>query len=298
MTRKSVNYASSTVRLDSPALRPDSDAKANGTQARKSSSPNRERNLKPYACWESLISDQILPRLLLVHDQAPRRDNQSTLFTDEQIREFCAMSLSENSAAARLYLEALQEAGHSLETLCLHLLTPAARLLGADWVDDQCDFLDVTLGVGRMQQLLTLCCPVAERPVIDIRHRILLATAPGDQHVFGVEMLGTMLRKAGWDVTIQNGPSTKRLAASVADHWYGVVGLALSAESGLQDIGRSIEDMRRVSRNPHLAIMVGGPVFAGHPERAVQVGADSLADDALAAVNLAKKLLKRQSEAV
>jgi methanogenic corrinoid protein MtbC1 len=42
--------------------------------------------------------------------------------------------------------------------------------------------------------------------------------------------------------------------------------------------------------------MVGGPVFTGHPERAVQVGADSLADDALAAVTLAKKLLKKQAE--
>ncbi|NDA46377.1 MAG: cobalamin B12-binding domain-containing protein [Alphaproteobacteria bacterium] len=298
MIRKSVNYASPSVRPDNPVVRPESDGKPNGTQSRKSSTPNRERNLKPYARWESLISDQILPRLMLVHDQASRREDQSAPLSEDQIREFCTLSLSADGSAARLYFEALQAAGHSFETLCLHLLTPAARLLGADWVDDECDFMDVTLGVGRMQQLLSLCCPVAERPVIDIRHRILLATAPGEQHVFGIEMLGTMLRKAGWDVTIQHGPSIKRLAASVAEHWYGVVGLALSTESGLQDVGRSIEDMRRTSRNPDLAIMVGGPIFAGHPERAVQVGADSLADDALAAVNLAKKLLKRQSEAV
>ena len=298
MIRKSVNYASPSVRPENPVVRPDADGKPNGSQSRKSSTPNRERNLKPYAQWESLISDQILPRLMLVHDQASRREDQSAPLSEDQIREFCTLSLSADGSAARLYFESLQAAGHSFETLCLHLLTPAARLLGADWVDDECDFMDVTLGVGRMQQLLSLCCPVAERPVIDIRHRILLATAPGEQHVFGIEMLGTMLRKAGWDVTIQHGPSIKRLAASVAEHWYGVVGLALSTESGLQDVGRSIEDMRRTSCNPDLAIMVGGPIFAGHPERAVQVGADSLANDALAAVNLAKKLLKRQSEAV
>ena len=124
---------------------------------------------------------------------------------------------------------------------------------------------------------------------------ILLATAPGEQHVFGVDMVGKLMRAAGWDVAIRKGPNIKEIAAAVAADWYGVVGVALSAEEGLEEIGRSIDEMRRVSRNRHLGIMVGGPVFTGHPERAVQVGADGVADDAPAAVILAKKLLLMQA---
>ena len=291
MIRKSVNYAS-------PQTQSESESKVHSAQARKSTSPNRKRNLKPYAKWENLISDQILPRLSLVHDQAASSIDQVSPFAEDQISEFCRLSVSEDGSAARRYFEALQGDGHLFETLCLHLLTPAARRLGKGWVDDECDFIEVTLGVGRMQQLLTLCCPPPDRSVIDARHRILLTTAVGEQHVFGTEMLASFMRKAGWDVTVQQGPSIQHIALAVRDHWYGVVGLSLSSEKGLADVGRSIENMRRLSLNPKLAIMVGGPAFSGHPQRAVQVGADSLADDALAAVNLAKKLLKRQADAL
>ena len=289
MIRKSVNYASLPVYSDS-------DSKAHALQSRKSSSPNRKRNLKPYKKWENLISDQILPHLLLVHDQVTGANDRTSPFSDDHIREFCRLSVSEDGSAARHYFEALQAEGHLIESLFLHLLTPAARMLGNDWVEDNCDFIEVTLGVGRMQQLLALCCPPCERPVVDMRHCILLATAPGEQHVFGVEMLGHLMRNAGWDVMIQQGPGIQQIAMAVKEHWYGVVGISLSSEKGLADVARSIEEMRHNSMNPKLAIMVGGPVFTGHPERAVQVGADSLADDALAAVTLAKKLLKKQAE--
>ena len=123
----------------------------------------------------------------------------------------------------------------------------------------------------------------------------MLATAPGEQHVFGIDMVGKLMRGAGWDVAIRKGPSVKEIAAAVAADWYAVVGVALSAEDGLEEIGRSIDEMRRVSRNKHIGVMVGGPVFTGHPERAIQVGADGVADDAPAAVILAKKLLLMQA---
>ena len=242
-----------------------------------------------------VIAQQIVPRLLLIHKNAGRADSGAAAFTKDEITEFGDLTMAPDSSAARAYFARMQARGHSLETLFVHLLAPTARRLGEYWEQDLCDFVDVTIGVARLQELLTIFGAADDIPVVDLQHRVLLATAPGEQHVFGIEMVGKLMRASGWEVATRKGPSIKEIAADVTSEWYAVVGVALSADAGLEEIGRSIDEMRRVSRNKHIGVMVGGPVFTGHPERAVQVGADGVADDAPAAVILAKKLLLMQA---
>jgi methanogenic corrinoid protein MtbC1 len=246
----------------------------------------------------SVIAQQIVPRLLLIHKNARVDGDTGETFTSEEITEFGDLTMAPDSSAARAYFEKMQASGHSLDTLFVHLLAPTARRLGEYWDQDLCDFVDVTIGVSRLQELLTIFGAADDIPLIDLQHRVLLATAPGEQHVVGIDMVGKLMRASGWDTTVRKGPSIKEIAADVAAEWYAVVGVALSAEEGLEEIGRSIDEMRRVSRNKHIGVMVGGPVFTGHPERAIQVGADGVADDAPAAVILAKKLLLMQARMV
>jgi len=245
-----------------------------------------------------VIAEQIVPKLLLIHKHTRLDDGGANAFSKDEITEFGNLAMGADSAAARAYFEKMRARGHSLDTLFVHLLAPTARRLGEYWEQDLCDFIDVTIGVARLQELLTIFGSADDIPLIDLQHRVLLATAPDEQHVFGIDMVGKLMRAAGWDVTIRKGPSIKDVAAAVAGDWYAVVGVALSAEAGLEKIGRSIDEMRRVSRNKHIGVMVGGPAFTGHPERAVQVGADGVADDAPAAVILAKKLLLMQARMV
>ncbi len=258
---------------------------------------HRQQHRQGRGRLEGVIADQILPRLLLVHEATRRPDLGPGSFTAQEIAEFGALTVAADNLGARAFFDDMCTRGHSIETLFVHLLAPTARHLGQNWIDDSCDFLDVTIGVARLQELLMIYGAADDSPAIDPRHRVLLATAPGEQHVFGVDMLGKLMRGAGWDVTIRKAPSAREIAAAVSSDWYGVVGIALSADAGLEDMGQSITEIRRVSRNRQIAVMVGGPAFTGHPERAVQVGADSLADDASAAVILAKKLLLMQGEA-
>ncbi len=49
--------------------------------------------------------------------------------------------------------------------------------------------------------------------------------------------------------------------------------------------------MRRASRNRGMSVIVGGPVFALHPERAAEAGADGTARDAREAPVLASRLV-------
>ena len=102
------------------------------------------------------------------------------------------------------------------------------------------------------------------------------------------------MRAAGWDLHIQKNITAAQGAAEVAEQWFGVVGIALSVESELETVARTIKEIRLSSFNQSVAVIVGGPVFTANPDLAVQVGADATAADAPTAAILAKKLLLRQ----
>ena len=182
--------------------------------------------------------------------------------------------------------------GHSIESLFANLLAPTARHLGELWDQDRCDFVDVTLGVARLQEMLEIFGATHCRPITDRHHRVLLISTPDEKHMFGVEMVARFMVGAGWEVEIEKGPQVRqRAVAAVAAEWFTVAGVTLSRETGLEFVAEVIDGIRRASLNRAVRIMVGGPAFAHHPELVAQVGADAAAPDAPTAVLLAKKLL-------
>ena len=237
-----------------------------------------------------VITQEIIPRLRLIHhnDEIPE---SARPFSLDEVSEFGVLAIGAEAAAPIAYLEKLRAKGHSIESLFLNLLAPTARRLGELWDEDRCDFVDVTLGVARLQEMLQIFGSNHGRPIADVHHRALLISTPEEKHMFGVEMVAKFMRGAGWEVEIERGLHARQNAAAVAAQWFGVVGVTLSCEAGLETVAEVIDSVRRASLNRSLRIMVGGPAFTHHPELVAQVGADAAAPDAPTAVLLAKKLL-------
>ena len=70
------------------------------------------------------------------------------------------------------------------------------------------------------------------------------------------------------------------LAATEADilrmaktQWFDVVGLSASVREQFPDLKRMIDEVRSVSLNPHVGIMIGSPVFNQNPELIDDLGA-------------------------
>jgi methanogenic corrinoid protein MtbC1 len=241
-----------------------------------------------------VLSGQIVPRLQMLHHDV-RRVAPAQIPGPEEITEFGALAMAPDADGAMAYFERMRAKGHSLETLFVHFLAPTATHLGELWEQDRCDFVDVTLGVARLQELLDIFGSTETRRIIDMHHRSLLATIPGERHLFGVDMVATFMRGAGWDVSVEKGAGPDEIANLVATEWVGVFGMTLSAETGLDMVARSVEGVRRSSVNRSISVIVGGPAFAKTPELVAQVGADAAAGDAPTAVILAKKLLVMQT---
>lgn len=247
---------------------------------------NRER-------LSSVVFDDIVPRLQMLHHELSANDSERA-FTQKEISDFGDTLIGDDGAAVQDFLQHMRGRGHSEETLLLGLMSETARYLGALWEDDHCTFIDVTIGVARLQKLLCVFSRVREPAFSDGEHRVVLCALAGERHLFGLDMVACFMRHDSWDVELQKGLESQDIAAVVADSHFAILGLTLSAESGLEPLCRAIRAARVASINPAIGVLVGGPLFRKHPKLVSQVGADAMASDAASASLLAKKLLLRQ----
>jgi methanogenic corrinoid protein MtbC1 len=212
---------------------------------------------------------------------------------DLRLMDLTSLVLDHEASVARSYARAMRMRGIGLETLWLDVLAPAARRLGELWLNDVCSFVDVTAGVGCLQDLLHASAHSGQMPVRDVvqSKRILLAAAPNERHSFGLAMVAAFFRQAGWFVRLEGALSDVDLAQEVKRNWFAVIGISESDETRLNELAALIRTLRRVSRNAAVRIMVGGPLFTHKPELARQVGADATAFDGRQAVQQAQRFL-------
>jgi methanogenic corrinoid protein MtbC1 len=151
----------------------------------------------------------------------------------------------------------------------------------------------MTVGVGRLQQIMRALSPAFGADVSPPAHgrRILLAPAPGEQHTFGLSMVTEFFMRAGWDVASTTGMHAENLLEWVQSEWFDVLGFSKGSALRVDDLAAAVTQARRHSRNGAMVVMVGGPLFAMHPEYIALVGADGTARDAETAPGAAEMLL-------
>ncbi|UZK69067.1 cobalamin B12-binding domain-containing protein [Sphingomonas sp. S1-29] len=243
-----------------------------------------------------IVSNEIVPRLLKLHAEvvpaAPpiKVVIEALVPTSADITGLAHIVLGSDLEAAAAYVLMMRERGLSMETLFVELLEPAARLLGEMWDRDDCDFIDVTLGVARLQKLLAIFNETHVLPGLDTHRTVLMAMTPGDQHFFGITMVERFLTAAGWQVRTELEGTYEDIANVAKQNWFAVVGLTAGSERQLESMRTTIAQIRRESRNQAIGVMVGGPMFTANPELARDVGADDTAPNAPAAVLVAQKL--------
>ncbi len=188
----------------------------------------------------------------------------------------------------------LLEAGVPLERVCLDLLAPAARALGDMWEEDQVDFLEVTLGLGRMQRVVR---DIGRRvsaltPMSSDAGQVFLCAMPDEQHSLGLAMLAEFFVADGWGVTVGHPLGNSDVVHEVGAHWYDVVGLSAGVTQRIPKIAELVAGVRAASLNADLAIMVGGRAFLNDPSLVDRVGADASAPDAAQGPMVARTLVQ------
>jgi methanogenic corrinoid protein MtbC1 len=240
------------------------------------------------------IQHEIIPRLMLAHRTPIECDVPPEVATvqvsAEEVATFGQLILTRSEEQALACITRMRAAGAPIEAIYLDLLAPAARYLGELWEDDLCDFTDVTIGLGRLQKMLRdLNTEVeATRNPTANGLSILLAPTPGEQHTFGLAMVAELFRKQGWEVV--GGPYELADSPQVltGHRAFDVVGFSLATSVNLNNLKKTIAEVRKASKNKGVCIMVGGPLFTLHPEYGSDIGADLVASDAQQAPSLVR----------
>ncbi len=201
---------------------------------------------------------------------------------------------------ARDFLINRRLSGLPLTAINLNLLAPAARHMGELWNRDEWDFNAVTLGVANIQKLMRELAKLASDEVEQLghHHRALLAPVEGENHTFGLSMLGDFFGRDGWDVW--GGPGTKqdKLLSLAGSQFFDIVGLSIADERWLENARSTIAGIRRVSKNPNVKIMMGGPLVNKEPTLAAQLGADATGVNGAEALRTALTVIAPDSTAV
>jgi methanogenic corrinoid protein MtbC1 len=241
------------------------------------------------------IESAVIPRLLMAHGTnstaRPIVTGSSAAIGPASVQSFVKLLMDHDSGVAAEFVDDLLLRGMPMEIVLLDLMAPAARLLGEMWTADLCDFVDVTLGLSRMQQMLRKFSGSmdSETDGSGAGHAALLVPAPGEQHTFGLRIAEEFLLRDGWDVRCNLRASHAEMLELVAASYYDFIGFTLSGEVLLQALTSAIADARRSSQTRSIRVMVGGVIFSEHPEFLGQVGADAIARDAHDAVRQARQ---------
>ena len=243
-----------------------------------------------------ILESAILPRLLAAHGLMPKeREPATTVPAPDHlnVEALVPMALDGEANALLDHVDALLRDGMTVDSLFVDLLAPAARYLGELWEDDRCDFIEVTMGLWRLQEVvreISARLPPDRRPDCGSRHA-LFAAMPGEQHSFGTVLIDETFRRDGWKTEALLDSTRPELIERIARDWFDVVGLTVSRDCNIDPLPHLIRALRSVSRNPRIVVMVGGRVFMGDPSLAAAVGADGTAPDAVRAVATAGSLV-------
>lgn len=166
-------------------------------------------------------------------------------------------------------------------------LETTARLLGRDWVDDSCDFIDVTIGSARLQEMATcLSATFREAPCSPEAPNALILTPNGEQHTLMPHLIGLLFDSLGWSSQVLDSQATKTrlLPRGVEAADIACIGWSNTRLAG--EFKTLVQDVRRLRDPRKLPLVVGGAAALESVDFLVGLGIDCICDSIYSAVRI------------
>lgn len=244
-----------------------------------------------------LIESQIIPRLLQAHPHAGAANSQHFALaytpTEAEVIAFSELCVSRGAEDVLSFVEGLLLNDVNSDSIFLNLIAPAARHLGLMWDQELADFTQVTMGLLRMHQIThRIGYEYQSGPQkAGASKRIMLASAPGSQHILGLAMVSEFFRKSGWQIVVEITNTPSELYAAAKNEWFDLIGLSVGLTQQLDGLQELVITLKQTSRNPKIPVLLGGPAFLSHSVTAQSLGADAISTDALEGIQIASLLV-------
>jgi len=149
---------------------------------------------------------------------------------------------------------------------------------------------ELLLSARAMRAGMELLEPLLVSSGVEPKGKVVLGTVKGDVHSIGKDLVGIMLKGAGFDI-IDLGVDVppERFAEAVGKEEVEIVGMSALLSTTLPNMGTTIEVLDTARLRQRVKVMIGGALVT--QDYADRIGADGYAVNAAEAVNKAKELL-------
>jgi 5-methyltetrahydrofolate--homocysteine methyltransferase len=220
---------------------------------------------------------------------APRREAVPT--TDDPELEALREALV---AGERGRLEAevrgLLERGVPAQRILNDGMLPAMEFVGERFRSSEIFVPEVLLSARAMNEALRLVDPLLTTDAREAGACVLIGTVEGDMHDIGKNLVAILLRGVGFEVRdLGVDISPQEFVREVQQTKPDIVGISALLTTTMPTMKRTIDALRDAGLRGDVKVMVGGaPV---NRKFADDIGADGYAEDAGAAVELARELM-------
>ncbi|MFZ5633007.1 MAG: cobalamin B12-binding domain-containing protein [Bacillota bacterium] len=201
-----------------------------------------------------------------------------------------AVENAEMNAVRSLITRALEQ-GHQADDLLNKGLIPGIEAVGKKFERDEMFIPEVLMSAKCMQYGINMLKPFfTTNGGKKLRGRMVIGTVSGDVHDLGKNLVKMMFTANGYDV-IDLGINVppEKFAAAAEEYRPDFLGLSALLTTTMPHMADTVAYLRRNGSAGKYKIMVGGaPVTE---EYAREIGADYYAENAIEAVELARKII-------
>jgi hypothetical protein len=172
--------------------------------------------------------------------------------------------------------------GHFLADIYIHGIAESARDIGAMWLSDELDFVNISIAFSRLHSALHELSKefLAEGNAEPNGRHLLLMTEPGSHHGLGIFMLSEFFRHAGWRVTLAVPNDITDFKRVFLSDWFDAVVLSISTDRHIDSVAKAVIELRPATVNQELNIYIGGPMALLSPDLLILPGTELLQTEA------------------
>ena len=181
--------------------------------------------------------------------------------------------------------------GFSANTILDDGLVSGMAIVGIKFRDNIIFVPEVLVAARAMKFGMAHIEPILSASGVEPIGTVIMGTVKGDLHDIGKNLCIMMLRGAGFTVH-DLGVDTKpdEFIDAVTEHNATLLGMSALLTTTMPNMGKTVEAIEEVGLRDQIRIMVGGASVT--QEFADDMGADGYGKDAMACVDLAKRLLE------